>query len=264
MYFGEYAGATYGVDWQINPTIIEMGTSPPSPWLFGVRWIDIPSRILQDELGAEGGLVPYNFQGFPTNALKCDTFNLAFFDGGRPHADFSFRWPTRVYLAARCDSMLFRYRSLFTDSNGNSGYVTTIVDMFKQDSTVIVHAQDPTFHTYNALIVKYGANMIDEVGAKSPSAPLEFSLHQNYPNPFNPSTTIEFNVPTQSAVTLKVFNIFGEEVATLARNRSFSAGEHSVIFNASNLGSGIYFYHINARSNEGKYFQQIRKMVLLK
>jgi hypothetical protein len=96
------------------------------------------------------------------------------------------------------------------------------------------------------------------------SVPREFSLKQNYPNPFNPTTTIEFELPVQAGVTLKVFNLLGQQVALLAENQQFLAGEHLVNFNASNLGSGIYFYQISARSGEGKDFQQVKKMVLLK
>jgi hypothetical protein len=263
-HFGEYLGATYGEDGQINYTLVEETIPPPGPG-FITLWVDIPSRAAWYQLGS--GILPDNFQGFPTNTLKCDTFNIVFVDYTRPQADFTFRWPGHDYLAARCDSMFFFYGYSVTDSNGNRKVVRIRIDMFKQDSAVITRPQDLTLYdskVTNALIIKYGANMIDEVGAKSPSAPSEFSLRQNYPNPFNPSTTIEFELPMQSSVTLKVFNIFGEEVATLAGNRSFSAGEHSVTLNATNLGSGIYFYQINARSNEGKYFQQVKKMVLLK
>jgi len=88
--------------------------------------------------------------------------------------------------------------------------------------------------------------------------PLQYELYQNYPNPFNPSTTIHFALPEEANVTLKVYNSMGKEVATLV-NRILPAGYHSVVFNAVNMVSGIYFYKIEA----GNY-KSIRKMLLMK
>jgi hypothetical protein len=75
--------------------------------------------------------------------------------------------------------------------------------------------------------------------------PLAFVLHQNYPNPFNPNTTIEFDLPKMSDVTIKVFNIIGEEVATLVSDR-LSAGSYSYEWDASKYASGVYLYRLQA------------------
>jgi len=85
-----------------------------------------------------------------------------------------------------------------------------------------------------------------------------FTLSNNYPNPFNPSTKIEYSLPTNEYVSLKVYDIIGREVATLI-NKQQSAGNHDVHFNASNLTSGVYFYKIEAGS-----FASVKKMLLLK
>ncbi len=85
-----------------------------------------------------------------------------------------------------------------------------------------------------------------------------FTLSQNYPNPFNPSTTINYTLPSNNYVTLKIFNVLGEEVATLV-NEYKGQGSHSVQFNASRLNSGVYYYTITAGS-----FHQTKKMMLLK
>ena len=88
--------------------------------------------------------------------------------------------------------------------------------------------------------------------------PGEFELHQNYPNPFNPNTKITFSLPRSELVTLRVFNTFGELVATLV-SVTVSAGTHQLEWNAEGLPSGVYFYHLQAGA-----LNQTRKLILLK
>jgi hypothetical protein len=83
-------------------------------------------------------------------------------------------------------------------------------------------------------------------------------LHQNYPNPFNPTTTIAFSIPQTSFATLKVFDLLGREVATLA-NEEMTAGSHARIFDGSELASGVYLYRLHAGS-----FVQTKKLLLLR
>ncbi|HLF15669.1 MAG TPA: T9SS type A sorting domain-containing protein [Bacteroidota bacterium] len=93
-----------------------------------------------------------------------------------------------------------------------------------------------------------------------------FRLEQNYPNPFNPTTTIEFNLATPSAVTLRIYDLTGREVASLFDNAPLEDGFHAVDFDADNLSSGIYFYRIMAvpRNGAEKPLTLVRKMVLVK
>ncbi|MDA3860723.1 MAG: choice-of-anchor A family protein [Melioribacteraceae bacterium] len=88
--------------------------------------------------------------------------------------------------------------------------------------------------------------------------PTEFELEQNYPNPFNPSTKIEFSIAEAGLYAVKVFNVLGQEVATIA-NQDFSAGKYSFSFEASHLTSGIYFYKL-----VGENVNITKKMMLLK
>ena len=93
--------------------------------------------------------------------------------------------------------------------------------------------------------------------------PEEFALHKNYPNPFNPVTTLRYDLPQNSMVNIKVFDMLGREVKTLV-NQVQDAGFKSIIWNATNnigqpVGAGIYLYQIQA----GDYIQN-KKMVLLK
>ncbi len=91
-----------------------------------------------------------------------------------------------------------------------------------------------------------------------PGIPAVYELNQNYPNPFNPSTKIEYSIPKQSFVTLKIFNVVGQEVATLV-NEMQTASRYSVTFNAKNIASGIYFTRLSAGD-----FTAMKKMVILK
>ena len=95
-------------------------------------------------------------------------------------------------------------------------------------------------------------------GSDAVSLPTAFSLHQNYPNPFNPTTTISFALPQSGFVTLKVFNILGQEVATLI-NSHMTAGTHERVFDAGTLSSGFYLYTLSSTK-----FAASRKMLLLR
>ncbi|HEY3296827.1 MAG TPA: T9SS type A sorting domain-containing protein [bacterium] len=96
------------------------------------------------------------------------------------------------------------------------------------------------------------------VGDPPPSLPRSFSLRQNYPNPFNPATEIRFEVPSAARVTLKVFNVEGQLVETLA-DQNFSVGEHAIQWNADKHASGLYLIRMSAPG-----FTEIRRAVLLK
>lgn len=86
----------------------------------------------------------------------------------------------------------------------------------------------------------------------------EYTLKQNYPNPFNPVTNIQFSIPEQGMVTLKVFNVVGEEVATLVNN-TLPVGTYTKAWDASDMPSGVYLYQL-----ESKNFTQTKRLVLIK
>lgn|GEM_PF-911651 len=90
------------------------------------------------------------------------------------------------------------------------------------------------------------------------SVPEKFELSQNYPNPFNPSTKIKYQIAASSPVSIKIYDVLGNEVVTLV-NEIQPSGNHEVTFDASSLSSGIYFYKLQAGS-----FVEMRKMTLLK
>ncbi len=91
------------------------------------------------------------------------------------------------------------------------------------------------------------------------TVPTQYELSQNYPNPFNPSTTIRYAIPEGGSVTMKIYNLLGQEVKTVLDNVYQSIGVHSVSFDATDLPSGVYFYRFQVNN-----FVQVKKMILLK
>jgi len=119
------------------------------------------------------------------------------------------------------------------------------------------------------------ARIIPLVNGPVNDVPLAYKLEQNYPNPFNPTTTIQFSLMNPSIVTLKIYNILGQEVATLLSNAQLNDGVQSFSWNANNLASGVYFYRLsvegtttddngNAVGTGKTSFQQVKKMLLVK
>ncbi len=137
--------------------------------------------------------------------------------------------------------------------------------MLQDDGTI-----DDTIYDEYILVTTEGATPVRNGGSGDDAVvtsnedegndrPTGFVLEQNYPNPFNPSTNISFNLPQASDVTLTIYNILGQRVATLLNNKKFTSGNHLVPFNASNLASGIYIYRLEAGS-----FTSQKRMTLIK
>jgi len=103
-----------------------------------------------------------------------------------------------------------------------------------------------------------GKSLITSVQRTTGELPGVISLAQNYPNPFNFSTKIRYQIPSEENVSLKVYNVFGNEVSTLV-NELKQAGSYEVDFGAQGLPGGIYFYHLRAGNNI-----EIKKMILIK
>ncbi len=116
-------------------------------------------------------------------------------------------------------------------------------------------------------------HIVDNIGSSIPvgipenasGMPENFHLEQNFPNPFNPLTAIRFTLPARREVRLQIFDLWGRHIATLLEE-TLPAGIHTAIFDGKNLGSGVYFYRLEASdpTEQAKSFVQIRKAVLLK
>ena len=126
----------------------------------------------------------------------------------------------------------------------------------KMDSDLSLAQSDSAkSHRFEIVITHANPLSNSDVGYELPT---RVRLHPNYPNPFNPSTTIRFELPDRQHIQLAVYDLTGRMVAQLI-NQPMSAGQHSVIFEASNLSSGIYIFRLEART-----YTRSRKMVLVK
>jgi glucuronoarabinoxylan endo-1,4-beta-xylanase len=152
----------------------------------------------------------------------------------------------------------------FTFENGTVEkfipYVTSETKNCSQESDIFVSNGSFSITLDGESVTTFvsSGNVIVAVENSSFSPVTSFKLFQNYPNPFNPSTQINFEIPEKSFVSLKVYNILGQEIAELV-GKEYLAGVHSVIFDASHLANGIYFYTLKTRD-----FTKTRKMFIIK
>jgi hypothetical protein len=159
-------------------------------------------------------------------------------------------------------SNLFAATGVSVFLSTNDGKNWTEVDSGFTDSTIVTLTASDSFlfvGTENSGVWHRPlSEMITSVEHMTIELPHQFSLHQNYPNPFNPSTTISYQIPKQSHVTLRVFDVLGREVATLL-NSVEQPGYKSVNFHANNLVSGVYYYRLQAGS-----YLETKKLLLLR
>jgi len=141
---------------------------------------------------------------------------------------------------------------------GNCSAYTSTTDV-KWDEKGYIYSQSYYGWTvekwrYNGTLPSF-TTAVEEMGETVPAG---YTLSQNYPNPFNPTTTIDFALPRSGFVTLRVYDLLGQEIATLVNDEK-AAGSYRATFDASNLPSGTYFYALNAAG-----FSSVKKMVILK
>ena len=177
-----------------------------------------------------------------------------------------------------------------TDANGTTVYASALAQMSAfADSAAVVFTSgflNPALNQNGnglailaalpngdvvelATLAKFSPLRAAEILGELGLLPAEFSLSQNYPNPFNPETTIEYQLPEASEVTLTVFNMLGQQVIKLV-NSQMEAGYHRVIWNGRNefgdmAGTGVYFFSIDAIGLEtDQRFRSLKKMTLIK
>ncbi len=137
-----------------------------------------------------------------------------------------------------------------------SGYIPFLVEYYDAggDAAAVWIGQDGA----NKRLYMDRLSAVTGISNNGNSIPENYSLGQNYPNPFNPVTKINFSIPVNGLVTLKVFDVLGREVASLV-DKQMNAGSFTVNFDASRLSSGVYFYRLTSGE-----FTDIKKLMLVK
>lgn len=228
------------IDENGQPDTLQFTFSPPSK--------ESPVPLSYEDMWVDSTTTFVSFAGFeipPTSA----EINTSVVDG----------WGTLITPQGSFEAL--RIRTEFTSvslTGGPDSFNNTDIEFVTREgvlASVFIDADGTTIlGSYSVSdFVMSGTPVEDEEGL-----PSQFQLSQNYPNPFNPSTTINYALPASSDVTLKVYTLTGQEVATLV-NATQGVGQYEVQFDASNLSSGIYLYRLETAS-----FTETRMMSLIK
>ncbi len=199
-----------------------------------------------------------------TTQSYIDNDTICGFDGGGPFGVWN--EGTLQYIAAGGENSQYFWQQMVKQQDGDGGLPGSPDSL----SAYMVwltkwHGIAPTSWLYFAgtggpfrdscdVVTRINENELENI-----NLPRTFSLYQNYPNPFNPLTKISYFIPKSSFITLKIFNIQGQEVRILV-DKHEKSGKHSATFDASQYPTGLYFYRLQAEDD----FQETKKMLFLK
>lgn len=265
LVFGIHQNATYGVD-----SALGENSSPPDPPGFFLKFLSIPGRPSVWGFG----LLKKDLRDFASTTKK-DTFAIYIKDDDSlallDQTSLTFEWPSADSLALRCDSMFL--------VNPSGKLFTGRIDMFAQSSLSLPPASYffdvdqglPVTHLVR--VFRYGTKpppFPDAVHQNDNTVPGVFALHQNFPNPFNPTTSFRFDVVQRANVTIAVYNVIGQKVATVL-SETYAPGSYTATWNGTNdrgvsANSGVYFVRMTADAVDGQngHFSALQKIVLMK
>ena len=233
----EYAMGQYF--WDINPT-----------------FLNGPASVSILSSGFPTNFIPRN----PTVYTASTPAQLRFATNPDPGADFGY------WIHANDSVLVMKVRL-----KCRTGFSTAPMNMALRRASTAGVGITYYIGTENTNVTNY-CTLIDEFPITPTSVspvtkkviPNVFAMNQNYPNPFNPTSNLSYQLPVDSRVTLKVYDLTGREVATLV-NGEKPAGFYTVNFNAASLASGVYIYRMSAEGKDkASSFQSVKKMLLLK
>jgi len=251
-----------------NIIIVNSYSTSPGSWRSingGVNWtpISIPSSGYQ--VVSVDSITQFAAQGNGFYKLEAPWFvpvELASFSAQLVDNEVVLNWTT----ASELNNQGFEIEHSFDNENFKRiGFVPgfgTTTEMKSYSFNVSDVAAGINYYRIKQLDFDGTTAIYNSVEVDGP-VPNSFALNQNHPNPFNPSTTISFTLPVESDVSIKLFNMIGQEVAQITE-QDFQAGNHNVDFNATNLSSGAYIYTLEAKGVNGSIFKSTKKMLLLR
>jgi Secretion system C-terminal sorting domain len=240
-----------------------------------LNYKSINKIIVKLDSSDNGGISDYNFDNFSFSISPLPV-ELTEFKAVTESNHINLQWKTATEL----NNYGFEIeRKMTNDNQSHSSIVNSQwskVGFVKGNGT----GTTPTLYSFtdnsarNGNKYKYRLKQLDfngdykyssEIEAEANLIPIDYSLSQNYPNPFNPSTTINYNIPQDGKVVLKIYDILGSEISTLI-DENKAAGSYSVKFSETNLSSGIYIYKlvVSSSTGSGQVYVSTKKMILLK
>ncbi len=245
-YYNEQAIAPYPIDCSFGQLVGGVG------WDWAPTY-SVPPAATQTSTGLEGSGVAY-YQVIVTDDLV--PVELTSFTYQVSDNNVNLNWVTATETNNQGFEIQRKTGEDFVAIGFINGYGTTT-----ENHTYSFSDQNlqPGVYTYRLKQIDFDGSFkyYDPVNAEI-SAPISFNLDQNYPNPFNPSTRISFTIPQSGFTSLKVYDILGNEVASLLEN-DLASGNYDINFNATELTSGIYYYTLRSGN-----FVETKKMMLLK
>jgi len=225
-----------------SDTTIVSGITKPNGILFDA----LDNRVLFCQFVHNAPIKEIDLDDFSVTTVLSTSFTN--FDGLAIDGD------ANIYVSCWGTNSVYRYDNAFSlpaelVSSGHSGPADIFYNLL--DNILAI----PNYYSNRVNFITITPADVDEVYELMP---LTVALSQNYPNPFNPTTTIRYQIPELSFVTIKVYDVLGSEIITLISEEK-PAGNYEVKFDANNLSGGIYFYTLQAG-----HFINTKKMVLLK
>ena len=211
--------------------------------------------------GATPGTAWADFNVIGCGNLLLIPVELSAFTADENNGNVNLKWQTASESNNQGFEIHRRSNAGYTSVGYVQGYGTTSET---QNYSFVDHNVNPGTYYYRLKQIDFDGTFAysDEINVEV-NTPVAFGLNQNYPNPFNPATVISFNLPIDARVTLKLFNVLGQELITLI-DQNLGAGIHDHNFDASGLNSGVYFYRIEAVGTDGSNFSSVKKMMLTK
>lgn len=211
--------------------------------------------------GATPGVAFADFDVIGCGNLLLIPVELSAFTASVDYGNVTLNWQTASESNNQGFEIHRRSDAGYTSVGYVQGYGTTSET---QNYSFVDHNVNPGTYYYRLKQIDFDGTFAysEEINVEV-NTPVAFGLNQNYPNPFNPATVISFNLPIDARVTLKLFDVLGQELITLI-DQNLGAGIYDHNFDASGLNSGVYFYRIEAVGTDGSNFSSVKKMMLTK
>ncbi|NOS84408.1 MAG: T9SS type A sorting domain-containing protein [Ignavibacteria bacterium] len=245
-------------DWLNTPVLADTGFVNNSSSLIQVGMTGMSHPTVA--YSADGSVIYCVFTGIQRDTTSYGFFFNDMYSSYSTNDGASWSAPVKLSMCTTDGDEI--YPTLSRTGNTNTSFGLLYFNSSFPGSSSFNQTTTPTsknYPIYTRVNPTTGGQLAIGINTISTEIPASFTLKQNYPNPFNPSTTIRFELKSNSVVTLKVFDVTGREITKVINGENIQAGIHEVNFDAGKLASGVYFYSL-----ETPDFKDTKKMMLIK